>query len=288
MTIHAPDNPTVQAGGNSPIRRRRIWTRSAALCVGALLVLASHNAWIAPAIRIRNFLESDDSQQRKKGAWLAADSENHAMEDLIASRLRDNIEHDPDVRETFVYSLGRNADSRHFETILHELENDPEGYVRQAAWLAAARIDPVRTGTLVDNPGLCRDDWDRLGIAQVRLQLNQASGFTDLFRFAVDSDRSMQSVAARALVKSLQPVLDAVGRWPVTMPATPADEWSPEVFGELKRRCDSVDLQFALADTMLHAERSMQVRRNEKKITVARDRIAKVLFPAADAMPRDR
>ncbi len=62
----------------------------------------------------------------------------------MASRLADGGEALADVREAFVYSLGQHEQTRHFDIVADLALADPSGYVRQSAWLAAARIAPHR------------------------------------------------------------------------------------------------------------------------------------------------
>jgi hypothetical protein len=222
-------------------------------------------------------LESTDPQARKEAAWRLIERPDPLMVTRLVRGLM-GAEPSPDVREAYVYTLGRLGDSRNFPAIESAIDSDPSGYVRAAAWLAAARADPQHFRTLVATRAPPEHPWDRIGVAQGRLCLGDTSAVEKLLHWAVSGDDSQRNVASRALFKWLRPLLDAVGRWPVGASVGQAQTWPPALIEEVAARCATLDLQAIAEDTRPHLAQAERVRRSVKRITHAREGLVHLLF----------
>jgi hypothetical protein len=281
--LTAMEGPPPEAA--SP-RRKSIWTqavtlRSGLLVVGlgvAFMVLAALTN--APGVRVDReivrLLKSPDPQDRKRGAWLAVERREVIAKSIMAFTLEQRTEADPDVREAFIYALGRMGFSD-WHLVARYAREDESGYVRQAAWLALARIQPLEFADLVrkrEKP----DSWDRLGIAQGWLVLGDTRGLADLFEAALDGQEGQATIAGRALSRDLRPPLDVAGRWPLGFVPPEGQPWPPELVREVQKRCQEVDVAAVIADSRPHLEKAQQVSRNLLRLTRARERIAGTLF----------
>ena len=158
------------------------------------------------------------------------------------------------------------------------LVNDQSGYVRQAAWLAAARSDPDRCRDLLNSPPRNTGVWDRIGAAQARLQLHDTRGVDELLRFAARGDPGQRTFAGRALYRTLAPAMTAVGRWPLNASVNPDGSWPRELVDEVERRLRRLDLHALMRETWVHVQRSDRIIRTKARLAGARDRIARILF----------
>jgi hypothetical protein len=232
-------------------------------------------------VRVRHELlrqmQSPDREQRKQAAWAAIERPNPALEEFMARGVLGD-EPDAGVREAYVYALGNLGDRRHFAVIETAIDTDPSGYVRSAAWLAAARVDSEHFHMLADTRSAPRDAWDRLGVAQGRLMLGELRDIPELFEQARGNDESRQLVASRALFKWLRPLLDAVGRWPVDATVSEGQPWPPEFVDKIERRCSALDLQAIAADTHQHDQAAARVQRYIMRINGAREGLVSLLF----------
>jgi hypothetical protein len=222
-------------------------------------------------------LRSADPSTRKQAAWRIVER----PDPLLAAYLVEGVlgaESDPDVREAFVYSLGKLADPHNFAAIEIAIDSDPSGYVRAAAWLAAARCDPEHFRTLVTTRSPPTAVWDRIGQGQGWLLIGNVRGVEDLLRQAVEGDAPQRQVCARALSHWLRPLLDAAGRWPIDAQVSPGQSWPPDLVSEVKRRCTVLDLQAIADDTRRLSESARRVGRNVRRLTRARDLLAGLLF----------
>lgn len=227
--------------------------------------------------RLLHLMKSPDREQRKQAAWAAIERPNPDLEQFMARGVLGD-EPDAGVREAYVYALGNLGDQRHFAVIETAIDTDPSGYVRSAAWLAAARIDPVHFRILADTRSAPRDAWDRLGLAQGRLMLGDVRDTGELFEQARGDDLSRRLVACRALYKWLRPLLDAAGRWPVDATVTEAQPWPSEFVNEIERRCATLDLQAVADDTHQHDQAAAPVQRYIMRINGARRGLISLLF----------
>jgi len=234
----------------------------------------------AMSIRITDYLcaalRSDNPGLRKRAAWAVT---RYPYPELVRM-LVDGVlggEAAPDAREAFVYALGRIGDRHSLGAIESVIDQDPSGYVRAAAWLAAARCDPEHFRTLVATRAAAQAAWDRIGIAQGRLQLADMRGVETLLRAARDGDDAQRYVASLTLFKGLRPLLDTAGRWPADCGLRAGQLWPPAFVDEIERRCAALNLQ-AIADDSLRLIKSIEATQREvRRITGARDELAEVL-----------
>ncbi|MBU0618460.1 MAG: HEAT repeat domain-containing protein [Planctomycetes bacterium] len=264
--------------------RGRKWTTGLAgvLAVGLILsVLFPDVARRVGSAGARDTLlreiQSPDRERRKQAAWAAIERPNPGLEEyLVRGVLGD--EPDAGVREAYVYALGNLGDRRVFSAIETAIDTDPSGYVRAAAWLAAARVDPEHFHTLVGTRPASRDAWDRLGVAQGRLMLGDVRGTHELLEQARGGEGSRGHIASRAMYKWLRPLLDSAGRWPADATVSEAQVWPLEFVDEIERRCATLDLQALADDTRQHDQAAAGVRRYIMRIYGAREGLISLLF----------
>jgi hypothetical protein len=222
-------------------------------------------------------LDSPDPEVRKQAAWAAIDWPDPALEAFMIRGVM-GAESQADVREAYVYSLGRLGNPRSFAAIEFSLDLEPNGYVRAAAWLAAARIDSKHFYTLVETCPRPDRPWDQIGIAQGRLSLGDVRGVDRLLHWALAGDDTQRNVASRALFKGLQPLLDAAGRWPVDASVEEGQPWPPAFVREIEQRCVGLPLQAIADEARRHSAAAYRVRRNVARLTGTRERLAGLLF----------
>ncbi len=227
--------------------------------------------------RLVRLLSSPQPQDRKRAAWSTIEHEDPAAVALLVQGLT-GAEDDPDVREAYVYSLGRIGGRKLFPIVELVVRSDPSAYVRSAAWLAAARIDREQTRRLLADVPPVDTPWDRIGRARARLLTGDASAFDELLYWAEHGDAGQKVVASRGLTRWLVPVLDAVGRWPVHVEPIMGQPWPVELVREVRARCARLDLQAIAEDIVLKGRRARRVRRNVWRITHARDAIVAILY----------
>ncbi len=251
------------------------WLAGAVLLCG----VAAGVAWEVlggPKTRLPELmLRSEDPSRRKWGAWETTSDQGFAY---IADRLAEGSEAVADVREAFVYTLGQHEQARYFDLVADLALADPSGYVRQAAWLAAARIDPHRFTAWVAAASPGAAPWDELGRANGCLEAGDVSGVPVLFRWAREGDTDQQRVAFRALYTRLMPLLVAAGRWPADVVLGEIEPWPAALLDEVERRCATLDLQSIADDTRPHLAAAQLVTRNTRRVTSAREWIATVLW----------
>jgi len=265
---------------------------SAKVIVLAAVCLAAAAVWLgraASAARwragIERALRDPDPQVRKQGAWeLIEHPDPSLLRSLTAGIL--GAERDPNVREAYVYTLGRVGDPQYFAAIESAIDLDPSGYVRAAAWLAAARLDPHHFRTLAATRP-AHSAWDRIGLLQAELYLGQMSGVGELLDWARRGDAAQRQVACRALFKWLRPLLEAVGRWPLEADVREGREWPTGLIAEIERRCAGLALQELADDARQHAATAARVQRNVGRLTRARDGLAGLLFGRQRKQPPD-
>jgi hypothetical protein len=240
--------------------------------------------WFAGFHRQRSVLadlDAADQQVRKEAAWAIAERPFESAVALVRQRLGNGAEPSADVRESLVYALGYAGSRIDYDLLRRVSETDASGYVRQAALLAAARIDPDRCRRHVAQPAPVEagfEAWDSLGRAQARLVLGDAAGVPPLLEHALGKDASRRQVACRALYKWLRPALVSAGRWPLDARVQVGETWPDELVRTVAQRCAELDLDRLLTQTRLHEQRSSVVRRNTARLTGARERLARILF----------
>jgi hypothetical protein len=227
--------------------------------------------------RLLRQMQSPDYEQRKQAAWAAIERPDPELVELMVRGVLGN-EPDAGVREAYVYALGNLGDRRHFAAIETAIDADSSGYVRAAAWLAAARVDPEHFRTLAETRSAPRDAWDRLGVAQARLLLGDMRDVDELLQQARSADGARSQVASRAMYKWLRPLMDAAGRWPADATVREGQPWPLEFVDEIERRCATLDLQAIADDTRQHDAAAAPVRRYIMRINGARQGLISLLF----------
>ncbi|MCG3125257.1 MAG: hypothetical protein CHACPFDD_00073 [Phycisphaerae bacterium] len=252
--------------------------------LGTILVLASLiYAWalvpLAGERRARSALASADNDAKQRAAWsIAENGGSRRVMQQIRTMLRGGGESDAWVRESLVHCLGRSGNEGDADLIRDVLTRDRSGLVRAAAWLSLARIAPRNCAELIaTNPPL-PDDWDRLGLAQAQLTLNDARGAPDVLRLAASGDEDQRVVAGRSILRSLRPALDAAGRWPLTTPFEMGEVPPAEFVAALAARSAELDLTHVITDNARHEPLARRVRRNTTKLANARAHVARFLF----------
>lgn len=255
------------------------WVVAAIVLAGGGLVAGLYALWVYghEMVVIERRMSSDDPAHRKLGAWRLLDHPREKWVRQMVSGL-EGEESEADVREAFVYSLGRLGEERFLPTIEATLEFDESGFVRCAAWLAMARIDPEHFRTLAEAHAAKSADWDRLGLAQGWLALRDTRGVVRLLAFARGGDDTQREVASRALFKGLRPLMDSVGRWPLRASVAVGETWSPELVDEVAARCAEIDVQRIADGHGQFAQQMARVRNEVKRLTRARNRLANLLF----------
>jgi hypothetical protein len=249
----------------------------AVIVVGGLAL----GAWAWSLGRTRSnvlgLLTSPIAAERLMGVTIAGRIGLPAALDVIRSRLKDGTESDPDAREAFVYLVGRQGVASDFDVISHLAVADPEAVVRQAAWLAAARLDPERFRAAVIQAPASDDLWDQLGQAAAWVELGDPRGSAVLFRAALEGDEHQQRVACLALLRGIAPLLECVGRWPLGYTMHEGEIWPAELVTDVQARAAQLDLPRIAADLRPHLARTAAVRRNVARLTSSRERIARFL-----------
>lgn len=237
-------------------------------------------------IRARHKLLSPDPEVRKRGAWMAAETHSEPAALKMNELLRTDAEPSDDLRETYVYALGKGGWPFALQTLEDLLAREPSGYVRAATWLAISRISPRRLAEL-DRTGYGpRAAWDRVGLAQAWFQLDDPRGLDVLLAVGVEGDDGQREVASRALYKWVRPLLETAGRWPIAATVQEGQAWPPELVAEVGRRCADLDLRAIAQGSRAYWEQTERLQKNVRKITKTRDRIAAVLYAGRTPTPR--
>lgn len=231
-------------------------------------------------------LQSHDPAVRRQGAQLAARAEAPAAWRCMAALLSAGgaesgsapAEPDPGVREAYVYALGRSGVAGYFPVIAGVIRTDAHPYVRQTAWLAAARLDPERFRALAAALPPGDEPADRIGRGAAWVELGDPRGAPDLLRWAVEGDAQQRKTASLALSRGVAPLLEAVGRWPRSQRVAEEEPWSLELVAEVARRCAGLDLAALADDTRPHVRRAALVRRNVSRLNAARARLTRLLW----------
>ncbi len=228
--------------------------------------------------RIMQLLQAGSPDSRKAGAWEAADRKTPRAIGFIADQLAASAEPDPQVRESYVYALGRAGGPQHFDLVAALIEREPAGWVRQAAWLAAARLAPERFAELAARHGDSEQPWDQIGVAAAWLELGDVRGVEVLLHWAVRGDAGQRQASSAAMYRRLAPLLEALGRWPLRAQPAEGQTWSPELVAAIADRCRQLDLPAIAADLRRALERSAGLRRDLGRLNGARRRLARLLL----------
>ncbi len=263
---------------------RRVLGGTVLLALAMVLLRGGLGVWDnAPgrvALRVERLLADRDAAQRKEGAWLAAGAGAREVTQRLCAGVGGG-EAEPDVREAYAYALGRIGAPQTSTSLRTAAERDESGYVRQAAWLALARVDAhefQRASSVERAEG--GDAWDNIGIAEGGFELGDYSGFAGLMQSATAGTDWQRDVARHAIRRWIGPLLDTVGQWPIDADACDASEWSAATLKEIADRAARVDLSAIAAENRPHFEKSRRVQAYRGKLAKASQRIARVLFPS--------
>ncbi len=251
---------------------------AAAVLAGAIAAGRVGQRWVDDA-RISNAIASGSVEARKQAAWRLADRGVWAPAcDQMAAALADpdpNAAIDEHVREAYAYALGQIRDPRATDALLHTVQSDASGFVRQAAWVALARVAPrtfeQQAAAATDN------DWDELGRLCGRMELRDFAAAGQLVDLARSDQVWLREVAKRAVAKWLGPTLDAAGLLPIGLAETRPEAWSSEDVAALARRVNWIDLPAAARATEQQLAAARDVRRTMGKLITARERLARLL-----------
>ena len=222
-------------------------------------------------------LRSPQPVLRKQGAWLTLEHEKGEAIEFIAQQIAGRAETDADVRECYVYALGQTGNKQYFGVVAEVLATDPSGYVRQAAWLALARLDPRGFIALAEARPPSKDLWDQIGRAIGRLEAGDVRDIPKLLQWAQTASADQRLVVCAALYRGVRPLVEAAGRWPLGLDVAEGQLWPPELLREVGRRCATLDLQRLAEDTRPHLAAASLVCRNAYRMTSARNWIAWLL-----------
>jgi nucleotide-binding universal stress UspA family protein len=256
------------------------WLALLAVVLGAGLA----GFWTLTRLRhnhaVVRLLESPAADSRKQGAWVAARERIPEALGYIDGRLTSASEEDRNVREMFVYALGRSGRPEYFETVARVVRQDPDPYVRQSAWLAAARLDPARFRQLARREPPLDGAWDRIGRASAWLETGEVrqADITLLLERAAAGDLDQKRVCSLMLFRTVAPLLEAVGRWPIEYSVHQGEPWPDELVAEVERRCHQVDLAAVAEDTRPHLARAAAVRREVGRLNNTREEIASLVL----------
>lgn len=285
---HAPDRTGFTIGGRKSRARLRIAAAAARIVVIiSAAILLTLLGWLGFVLierqnqsRILIELQSADAESRRRAAARVVDAPFPAALDVIADALVRRKHEDADTRESFVHALGRVGGRAHMAAVEALIDSDPSGFVRAAAWLALARIDAEHMRTMRGADRVRSDPWDRLGVAQARLAVGDVSEAEVLMALVETGEPGQRQVASRALHKWLRPLLEAAGRWPLDADPAEGETWPRELVHRVRQECRELRLQ-ELADAVWpRVAAAHAVHLNVKRITSARNRLARVLFDA--------
>lgn len=260
-------------------RRRRIlfWVGATIVAVGlawiGVVKFGPRAARERDRVALAARLQSSNPEVRKKAAWDSMRLGDPALELSLARHLTSG-EPDDGVREAIAYSLGHATSGAAPPALSMAVDLDDSGFVRAAAWLALARTDEKRFTAAAELHADRDDLWDRLGIAQGRLWLGDTLGTATVFEAALKGDSLQHWVATRAIQRSIRPLLDAVGRWPLEQAA---DEWPPGSVERIQSACERVNLAALSKDCRAPLAAAQDVRQYVRKLASASDRIGRWL-----------
>jgi hypothetical protein len=262
--------------------------------LAAMIVVACPFVWQVLHTRqdqaALELLRSPEPESRKRGAWLAAEHRTPRAWQHIAAALdrRDRWETDAGARESYVHALGRSGQRQYFDAVAQaacpqrqapaSAQPDPDGYVRQAAWLAAARLDPQRFRELAAQTPPADDPWDQIGLSGAWLEVGDLRGVDQLLHWAEAGTLPQRQVASLALLRGVAPLLEAAGRWPIQFVVREGQAWPSELVAEVRRRSRSLDLRAIADDTRPHLARAASVHRNVGRLNSMRARLVRLLF----------
>ncbi|MGD8452083.1 MAG: hypothetical protein PVJ57_09720 [Phycisphaerae bacterium] len=216
--------------------------------------------------------------ERSLGAWKTAEGQFPRAIEYIAEQLTAGREADARARESFVQTLGSAGRTGDFPLVARLACSDDIGAVRQAAWLAAARIDPTRFAELAAAQPAAEDPWDQIGLARGWLQIGDPRGVETLLHWARAGDKDQQHAASAALTLGLVPLLQLCGQWPAGVAVKESTVWSAELLDGVGRRCAAVDLRGVAERAGPHRAAAARLERDTSRMASAQGWVAKFLF----------
>lgn len=231
--------------------------------------------------RLMARLKSSDPQERMQAAWSVAEFPDPDVLATLAQHVMGD-EGDDEVREAFIYSLGRSGDRAFLPAVRYATEAHETGPGRTAAWLAMARIDPDEFRAKAPQGGSVGDTWDLIAIAQGRLALGELTSVGVLLRYAVDGDEGQRFVCTQSLWKGLRPLLEAAGRWPIEPILHEGETWPVDFAREVEKRAAELDLPAIQTDTRRHLAATTSLRQTVRRLNTARVRATRWLYSDAE------
>jgi HEAT repeat protein len=273
-----PKTPKTTARRRLLARFRRLsaWWLPAGLAVAAIAIWVTLEQLDDREASIDVWLNASTAEFRKRAAWrIAGEDARGYVDELVAALPR---ERDDGAREAYIYALGHVGNPTHAPIIEQVLETEADGFVRQAAWLALARLAPERFIALRGQAGMVRDRWDRLGIAIARIDRGNFSALSTLLEIAEDPDISRRYIARRAIEKYVQPWMEIAGRWPLEAATQPIEQWTPATLAEIRRRAAEIAISDVVVEVAAALEHAEPMRTSLRRMTRTRDWMAGLLF----------
>ncbi len=289
IVTHDPSNqPPALPAAAAPRRGR------SASFAFALLALTLAGYWGTTEVmrfvnrqRFLATLRTADGESAKRAAWWVADANRTKFAPQVREALaRPDIS--ADYREALVYTLGKLRDADAIPPLRALLAGEGSGVVRQAAWLALARIEPQAFLTTAGDASLRRSEWDELGIAVGRVAAGDWAGLRDVLQWAQTGDVDQRQIACRTLDRVVKPLLEAAGRWPVDFRPKAGEVWETARVAEIARRTSEVDLAKVALDGAQHEKRREGVEKNVRRLASGRAYLAWFLVGSDESRERER
>ena len=250
---------------------------AAILAVSAVVVVAG--LWRTAAERqVMHLLTSPHEEARRQGAWQAVKRSSRPAADFMYAALSQDRELSPGVRESYVYAMGRMPLKSALPLLLRLARTDESGFVRQAAWVTAARLNFEQFRAAAREVENRADTWDRIGIAAALIEADDCSQLDLLFDAAANGDDFQRNIAGAVLRRYLRPLMQAAGRWPVNADISVDGIWSPAFIAEVRRRAASLNLPQIAAYSRPEQQGTEALRRAIGRIYGARARLVHALY----------
>lgn len=253
-----------------------IWVAggAAALILAAGAIFGA-NLW--QERRITAGLRSPDPAKRRVAGLAAVEYRGARALAALRATLVAGSEQDPHVRGFLVSALGTLGAPVDYDLLHRVARTDGEPYVRHIAWLAAARADRDRFRKDTSSDSTASSPWDQIGVAAGLAEIGSPHAFDALLHWAEHGDADQRLAASAALSRTLLPLLESVGRWPLEYDPRPGSAWPAALVQEARKRLGEMDASAVLADGRRHAAQSKALRRNMGRLTGAREHLVRWL-----------